>query len=179
LPGAFEYWAPDAGQIAYTSILIDPIQLHFASERGGDTPSAERLMPLRRFVDDEIRAAIARHHPIADRSGPGVARLRLQVSNVRPLKQLPPTRSYTHLPRYRLGSANIEAELADSESGKTIVAWVGLRRSAGEAERFSRPADWTAIKTQTAESIHTVVDRVFAKLRASWNRRRTEASRDE
>jgi hypothetical protein len=176
LPGAFEYWAPNAGQRKYTSILLDPIEVHFAPEKDSDPPDAERVTAFKRFVENELNSAIARHYPIASQPGSDVARLRLQISNIRLLKQLPSTPSYTHLRRYRLGSANIEAELADSVSGKTIVAWVGPRRSAGEAESFSRPKDWAAVKSKAAASIHHVADRVFAKLRESWNRRTFDES---
>ena len=114
LPGAFEYWAPDAGQSKYLSILLDPIEVHFAREKDTDPPTAERVTAFKQFVEDELKTAISRHHPIASQPASNVARLRLQISNIRLLKQLPSTPSYTHLPRYRLGSANIEAELADS-----------------------------------------------------------------
>ncbi len=170
LPGAFEYWTPDAGQTKYLSILLDPIEVHFAPEKDTNPPNAEGVTAFKRFVEDELKAAISRHHPIANQPASNVARLRLQISNIRLLKQLPPTPSYTHLPRYRLGSANIEAELADSVSGKTIVAWVGPRRSAGEAESVTRPEDWAAVKSKAAASIHNVVDRVFAKLRENQKR---------
>lgn len=176
LPGAFEYWAPNTDRTKYTSILVDPIEVHFAPEKGSDPPNAGRVSAFRRFVEDELRAAISRHHPIASQPAANVARLRLQVSNIRLVRQLPSTRSYTHLPRYRLGSANIEAELADSISGKTIVGWVGPRRSAGEAQSLTKPEDWAAVKSKAAASIHHVVDRVFAKLMVSWNRKTMDGS---
>lgn len=171
LPGAFEYWAPDAGQTKYLSILIDPIEVHFAREKDTNPPTSGRVAAFKQFVEDELKAALARHHPIANQPALNVARLRLQISNIRLLKQLPSTPSYTHLPRYRLGSANIEAELVDSVSGKSIVGWVGPRRSAGEAESLKRPEDWAAVKSKAAAAIHNIVDRVFVKLRDSWNRR--------
>ena len=170
-PGAFEYWAPDVERTEYTSFLLDAIEVHFAPDNDAVAPAAGRVTAFIRFVEDELKTAISRHRPIAHQPAADVARLRLQISNTRLLKQLPPAPSYTHLPRYRLGSANIEAELVDSVSGETIVAWVGPRRSAGEAESFSRPDDWTAVKSQTAAGIHNVVDRVFVKLKDSWGRK--------
>ncbi len=162
--GGRVYWNRDVDRSQYESILIDPIEVHFAREKDFKEPDPERVHEFTSLVKKELEEAISEHFPISKSQGRGVARLRVQASNIRLLKELRRTRSYVPTARYRMGSANAELELTDSVTGELIVAWVGPRRSMGEVQRLARPDDWEAVKSNIGVALRTYMDRVLRRL---------------
>ena len=171
VPGGRVYWNPDVDLSKYESIMIDPIEVHFAHDKDFKEPDPERVHAVTSLVKKELEEAISEHFPISKSQGQGVVRLRAQASNTRLLKQLRRTRSYVPTARYRMGSSNAEVELTDSVTGQLIVAWVGPRRSMGEAQRLGRPDDWEAVISTIGVSTRTLVDRIVIRLEEARNRR--------
>ena len=163
--GARVYWNPDVDRSKYESILIDPIEVHFAREKDSKQPDPERIREFRNLVKKELEEAIAEHFPISTSQGQGVARLRIQAANIRLAKEIPRTRSYVPFSKYRMGSANVEAELEDSLTAETIVAWVGPRRTGGEVRRAHRPDEWEAVKANISVTIRTYINRIVNRVK--------------
>ncbi len=168
--GARVYWNPDVDRSKYESILIDPIEVHFSREKDSKQPDPERIREFRNLVKKEFEEAIAEHFPISTSQGQGVARLRIQAANIRLAKEMRRTHSHVPLPRYRMGSANVEAELEDSLTAETIVAWVGPRRIGSEVQRAQRPDDWETINANIGVAIRTYVNRIVDRIREARKR---------
>ncbi len=162
--GGRVYWNRDVDRSKYSSIMIDPVEIHFAHEENSKQPDPEHVDEFRRIVEQELEKAISEVFQVSKAPSQGVIRLRTQVSNIQFAKELPRTRSYVPLPRYRLGSANVEVELTDSSTGDLLAAWVGPRRSAGEGKRYQRPDDWEGVRSNIAVSVRTFVDHVMNRL---------------
>ncbi len=162
--GGRVYWNSDVDRSKYESVMIDPIEVHFAREKDFKRPDPERVSEFTRLVKNALEKAISEHFPISKSQGQGVARLRIQASNIRLAKEMPRTHSYVPLSKYRMGSANVEAELVDSLTGETIVAWVGPRRFKGEVKRTHRPDDWETVESNIHVSVRALVDHVLNRI---------------
>ena len=163
--GARVYWNPDVDRSKYASIELDPIEVHFAREQDFKRTDPERVSDFKRLVKNALEEAFAEHFRLSKSQGQSVARLRVQVSNIRLVSEMPRTRSYVHLSKYHMGSVNVEAELTDSSTGEFIAAWVGPRRSMGQTERLRRPEDWEGVRSDMDVALRTLVDKVMGRLR--------------
>jgi hypothetical protein len=160
IPGALVYRNPNIDPKEYEAVLIDPVEVRCMNGNGDNRAAPEDIAAFRRFVREELTAAIGKHTAIVTEPGPRVLRCRLQVT-LRPTGSIDtPLRPW--LPReYALGTANIEADAHDPISGELVAAYVSPRDGAEWYTTFfltSSPDPWEAARAVARTRIATIGD---------------------
>ncbi len=117
----------------YSKFIIDPIAVHFHSIDEGTDISSEELAELRQYMYKAVYNALLNRYSVVRQPGPGVARLRLAITDLdksSPVLNAIPT---TKLTGVGLGGASMEGELLDSVTGEQIGAVIQSQ----EGERLS------------------------------------------
>ncbi len=129
----------------YSKFVIDPVKIHFhEGAKGRDTDSAT----LRRFKT-ALHAAIVENlsspYHVVSQPGPGVARIRVAITDVRKdtaaLNILPTTR----LTGVGLGGASMEGEVVDSQSCDQIAAVIQSQK--GSALSLDGYSQWSSAES--------------------------------
>ncbi|MHC4558718.1 MAG: DUF3313 domain-containing protein [Planctomycetota bacterium] len=108
----------------YSKFIIDPVQVHFHNKAKGTDISSKELAELRQYMYAAIHKAVLDHYDVVRRPGPGVARIRIALTDIEkssPALNVIPT---TKLTGVGLGGASMEAEVVDSVTGEQIAAVV-------------------------------------------------------
>ncbi len=137
---AMRYIGPDVGR--YSQFIVDPVQIHLHSAADG----TDRQML--REVAGKFHAAIVRElsggYKVVSRPGPGVARIRVAITDIDKdtvaLNVLPQTK----LMGAGLGGAAMEGEIVDSQSGKQIAAVIQGQK--GKAISLDGLSKWSSAK---------------------------------
>ena len=154
------YRDPSADIKSYTRILMDPVKLYASSEHSMENVSPDDRRKLLNYADATIREHLAKNYVFVQQPGPGVMRLRIAlteaessyvvldtVSTVLPIGlalaglQTAATGSCSFV-----GSAGVEAELQDSQTGKRLMAAVDRRvggKMTGQGDKFD---EWRTVK---------------------------------
>ena len=154
------YIDPQADFKSYKRIIVDPVKLYASSEHSMENVSVEDRQKLLNYADASIREHLAKDYVIVQNSGPGVMRLRVAlteadssyvvldtVSTVMPIGlalaglQTAATGSCSFV-----GSAGVEAEMQDSQTGKRLFAAVDRRgggKITGKGDKFD---EWHTVK---------------------------------
>jgi hypothetical protein len=134
----------------YSSFIVDKVEVHFfkgasAIEAKSDGKISEKdLEDLTNYFHSAIVKAIEDSgHKVVYKSGPGVARLRVALTDIKE------TSALNVLPQASLlgtgvGGAAMEVEVVDSRTGKQIGAVVESRK--GSRVPFSNLGDWGTAK---------------------------------
>ena len=133
------YMPPKENLGRYSKFIVDPVEVHFHTgskaleQRSKGKLKEEDVKDLRNYMHASIIEALSDGYDIVHQPGPGVARIRvaltdLEKSNV-PLNIWPSTK----LSGIGLGGATMEAEVVDSQTGEQIQALVELQKG----NRFS------------------------------------------
>ena len=147
------YIDPEANIKAYSKIVMDPILMYAAADSKWDTLSKEDRQTLVNYASVVIREQLSKDYTFVDRTGPGIMRLRVAIteaegSNV-PLDTMSTIipvglavsglkRLATGTPSF-VGSASVEAEMLDSQSGKRLFAAADRRigsKITGDFDKF-------------------------------------------
>ena len=107
----------------YSSFIVDPVGSRIYGESRGKI-SAEELRDMASYMHATIVKELSKSYTIAYKPGPGIARIRVALTNLK--KGFPPLNIYptSKLMGSGLGGASMEAELVDSETGRQIAALV-------------------------------------------------------
>ena len=154
------YIDPQADIKSYTRVLMDPVKLYASSEHSMENVSLDDRKKLLNYADATIREHLAKNYVLVREPGPGVMRLRVAlteadssyvvldtVSTVLPIGlalaglQTAATGSCSFV-----GSAGVEAELQDSQTGKRLMAAVDRRvggKVTGQGDKFD---EWRTVK---------------------------------
>jgi hypothetical protein len=147
------YIDPEANIKAYSKIVMDPILMYAAADSKWDTLSKQDRQTLVNYASVVIREQLSKDYAFVDRTGPGIMRLRVAITEaegsnvpldtmstivpvglaVSGLKQLA-----TGTPAF-VGSASVEAEMLDSQTGKRLFAAADRRiggKITGEFDKF-------------------------------------------
>jgi len=115
----------------YSKFVIDPIKIHFHHESSASEARAKgKLKPediddIKNYMHEALKEAIRKSgYEIAYRPAPGVARIRIALTDLKKSSPALNVIPHTKLTGLGLGSAAMEAELLDSESGKQLAAVV-------------------------------------------------------
>jgi len=174
------YIDPKANFKSYTRVLIDPVKLYASKENSMSNVSVEDRQKLLNYADATIREHLTKDYAIVQKPGSGVMRLRVAlteaegsyvvldtVSTVLPIGlalaglQTAATGSCSFV-----GSAGVEAELQDSETGKRLMAAVDRRvggKVTGKGDKFD---EWRTVKNAVdywAERLQTRLAEFRAK----------------
>jgi hypothetical protein len=110
-PTSYRYMNPKYNLRDYSRFIIDPVEIRFTPQTKDMVGNWDELEQLRAYMHKTLmRQLINRYDPTATRPGPGVARLRIALTNV--AKSAP----------FRLGSVSMEAELVDTQTTGQIGA---------------------------------------------------------
>ncbi len=106
----------------YSKFILDPVVVHFHGETKEPEMSRKESAELRQHMFAAVHNAILKNYEIVRRSGPGVARIRIAITDIKKstpvLNVLPPAK----IAGFGLGGASMEAEVLDSQTGEQIGA---------------------------------------------------------
>lgn len=114
----------------YSKFIIDPIVVHFHTgskaieERSKGKIKEQDIVDLKNYMHDAIVDAISDRYKIAYRPGPGVARVRIALTDLKKSNVLMNIHPGSKLLGSGLGGASLEAEWLDSQTGVQIAALV-------------------------------------------------------
>ena len=136
----------DEGRLAnYSSFVVDPVSVHFhEGAKGRDTDSAT-LRKFKTALRTAIVESLSSPYRVVSQPGPGVARIRVAITDVR--KDTP---ALNVLPQTRLmgagfGGAAMEGEVVDSQSGDQIAAVIQTQK--GNALSLAGYSEWSSAET--------------------------------
>jgi hypothetical protein len=129
----------------YSAFIIDPVEvrLHIDEKKEGKLTRQEIEDLASYFRDALVRAVSDTDKKIAYNPGPGVARMRIALTDIKKsdaISMLP----QASLLGAGIGGASAQAELVDSMTGEQIVASIQSKK--GSRVPFSTLGDWTATK---------------------------------
>ncbi len=136
----------DEGRLAkYSSFVVDPVRVHFhEGAKGRDTDSAT-LRRFKRTLHAAIVESLSGPYRVVSQPGPGVARIRVAITDVRKdtaaLNILPTTR----MTGVGFGGASMEGELVDSQSGDQIAAVIQSQK--GSALSLDGYSQWSSAES--------------------------------
>ena len=119
---SYRYIGPYLGR--YSQFIVDPVKVHFHASSKAGKLSAEDITDMQNYVHAAIVSAISDRYSIVYRPGPGVARLRLAITDLKKSKIVQNIWPGSKLAGTGLGGASLEAELVDSQNGTQIGAVV-------------------------------------------------------
>ncbi len=129
---------------AYSQFIVDPVKVHFHEGSKGGKLSAEDITDLQNYMHAAIVSAISDRYSIVYRPGPGVARLRFALTDLKKSKVLQNIYPTSKLLGSGLGGASLEAELVDSRDGTQIGAVV--ESQLGERLSLDGLSTWGDVK---------------------------------
>jgi hypothetical protein len=118
---------------AYPKVVISPVTTFLYDQEEAAKLSDKDRVHLEQHLYNALRKSMAEHFEIVEQSGPGVARLRVAVTNLKKATPALNILPQTKLTGLGLGEASVEAELLDSTTGKQIAAAI----DASQGSRFS------------------------------------------
>jgi hypothetical protein len=151
------YISPQAGQ--YSKFIIDPIKVKFY-----DTETAEKVLPddiahLEQYLYTQIIEQKPDNYEIVSQPGPGVARIRIALTNLEKSTPALNVLPQTKLTGLGLGQASAEMEAVDSMTDVQIAA--AIVSDTGSRFSFSGLSKWgdvEAVEKDWAKRIWQRVD---------------------
>lgn len=155
------YVDPDANLKSYTRVLMDSVKLYASQKNSMDTVSPEDRKKLLNYTDAAIRRKLAKDYIFVQTPGPGVMRLRVALTEAEAANVTMDTIS-TVLPVGLalaglqtaatgacsfVGSAGVEAEMLDSQTGKRLFAAMDRRvggKVSGQGDKFD---EWRTVQS--------------------------------
>ena len=107
----------------YSSFIVDPVEGRLYGKARGRI-SEEDLTDITSYMHAAIVEQLSTNYTVAYRPGPGVARLRVAITDLKKSNPVMNTIPQTKLTGVGLGGASMEAELIDSRTGRQIGAVV-------------------------------------------------------
>lgn len=158
------YFNPRKPLSNYSKFMIDPIAVHFHSIDEEVDISSEELAQMRQHMYAAIYKALLKHYSVVRQPGPGVARLRLAITDLDKSSPVLNAIPQTKLAGAGLGGASMEGELLDSVTGEQIGAvvqsQVGKKLS---LEGLSKWGDAEAVIDRWAEAFVERLDETHRK----------------
>jgi hypothetical protein len=110
----------------YSSFIIEPIVIAFRQAPGEQVFTDEELSELSAYFEEAVIDALSRNdgYPIVEDPAPGVARMRIGITDVEETIGVLNISIYTKITGLGLGGASFEGEMVDSVTGKQLAATV-------------------------------------------------------
>jgi hypothetical protein len=129
---SYRYVNPKYDLGNYAAFIIDPVEVRFLDSTKAEVASWDDLEKLKAYMRRALTdALIPRYRATARTAGPGVARIRIALTNVQ--RSAP----------FKLGSVSMEAEILDSQTGEQIAA---LIESQEKGASFRGYEPWSGAK---------------------------------
>jgi hypothetical protein len=121
---ALRFVAETAGD--YSSFIVDPVVIAFRQLPDEQVFTDEELSELAAFYDEAVAEALGGDdgYPIVEQAGPGVARIRIGITDVEETIGILNVSIYTKITGLGLGGASFEGEIVDSVTGNQLAAAV-------------------------------------------------------
>jgi hypothetical protein len=115
------YIGPNVGE--YSKFIVDPITVKCYDKETAEKVKPEDVKHLEEFLYTEIiKDKPADRYEIVSTPGPGVARMRIAVTNLEKSTPALNILPWTKLTGVGLGQASVEMEAVDSQTGKQLAA---------------------------------------------------------
>ncbi len=127
--GAYSYFNPNPSNSLgqYSKFIIEPIYAFLTPEERQEIGDTE-LGELIEYFHTQIVLAIGDEYAIVQRPGPGVARVRIAITdiiNAKPVLNIHPAMILSGV---GLGGACMEGEVLDSETGERVAAVIDCQK---------------------------------------------------
>ena len=108
----------------FSSFIIDPVVITFRQPPDEQVFTDEELSDLTEYYEEAVIQALSKGegYPIVEDPGPGVARIRIGITNVEETIGILNISIYTQITGLGLGGASFEGEIVDSVTGKQLAA---------------------------------------------------------
>jgi hypothetical protein len=117
-------YLPPGSLVKYTTFMIDPVVIHFHAGVKGTRASSQDKAHLKQYMYAAVRDTISDRYAIVAKPGPGVARIRIAITDIKESQVLQNIMPMLKVAGTGLGGASMEAELVDSKTGQQIAAVV-------------------------------------------------------
>jgi hypothetical protein len=110
----------------YSSFIVEPIGIAFRQAPDEQVFTDDELSELSAYYESAVIEALSRNdgYPIVKSPGPGVARMRIGITDVEETIGVLSISIYTKITGLGLGGASFEGEIVDSVTGKQLAATV-------------------------------------------------------
>ena len=108
----------------YTSFIIEPVEIHFHAQAEGIKESRDDAQSLAIYMRGALVDAIADEYSVVSSPGPGVARVRIALTDIKKSSPALNTIPQSKLIGMGLGGAAMEGEIVDSQSGIQLAALI-------------------------------------------------------
>jgi hypothetical protein len=137
---SMRYLAPDNAMASYSSFIIDPVKIHYhAQAEGKDTPR-EDAENLAIYMRGALVDAIADKYKVVSSPAPGVARIRIALTDIKKSSPAMNVLPQTKLIGMGLGGVAMEGEIVDTQSGRQLAALIESKL--GERLSLDGLSDW-------------------------------------
>jgi hypothetical protein len=160
------YVGPDVGN--YSKFILNPVETEFYDQDQTQNIAPEDIDHLKQYMYEAIVKAMSDKYTLVSDPGPGVARIRIAITNLKastPALNIIPQTKLTGL---GLGQASVEAELVDSQSGQQLAAVIDSET--GSRFSFSGLSKWgdvEAVMNDWAARWVSRLDEIHAQKAAS------------
>jgi len=154
------YRDPQADIKSYSAILMDPVQIYASSDDSLGDMSKEDRQNLVNYLRAAVHEQLKGDYAFVNQPGAGVMRLRFAITEAEDANVVldtistvtPPGLALTGLQALAtgscafVGSAGVEVELQDSQTGKRLMAAVDRRvggKVTGQGDKFD---EWRTVK---------------------------------
>jgi hypothetical protein len=138
----FRRYLPPGNEIrAFSKFMIDPIETRLSGSQSIDPKDEQHL---KQYMYQVVRQELSKNYTLVSDPGPGVARIRIAITNLRassPAMQMTPG---SKLAGVGGGGAAVEVELVDSQTGKQIAA--AIDTETGSPFSTSRRSEWGQVE---------------------------------
>lgn len=124
----------------YSAFMIDPVVVFFHSQAKRDATDPQTLNRLTTYMRGALANAIKGRYTLASRPGPGVARVRVALTDLDKTAPVAKIIPIGKVAGAGLGGASMEGELLDSVTGEQIAAVV--QSSPGKVVSLGGAAKW-------------------------------------
>jgi len=119
---SYRYVGSNLGR--YSKFIIDPVKTHFHTGSKASKIPEQELEDLNNYMHVAVVNAISERYAIAFQPGPGIARIKIALTDVKKSKVLQNIYPTSKLIGTGLGGASIEMEVVDSETGVQLGAGI-------------------------------------------------------
>jgi hypothetical protein len=120
---SFRHVPSKATLAQYSKFIIDPVVIHLHSGSKAEV-SAQDQADLKNYMHDSIVKAISNKYGVVYQPGPGVARVRFALTDLKKSSIAQNLMPLTKIAGTGLGGASLEAEIVDSQTGNQVAALV-------------------------------------------------------
>ena len=154
---SYSYVGPSVG--SYSQFIVDPVKAHFHTGSKASKLSNEEMTDLQNYMHMAVLKALGDGYRIVYQPGPGVARIRIALTDVKKSKVVQNVLPASKIVGSGLGGASMEIEVLDSQTGVQIGAAIesqlGSRLS---LQGITKWGDAKAVMDDWAKRLRTRLD---------------------